>query len=226
MAVFQIGDKVKFLNDVGGGIVTRITDDLVFVRDDSGFDMPMDPKELIRTADMQGVGRMFNENLDKYLPSVPKPLGQAKPKETPPTAEEEVKVLRAQVANLKDQVARLTRQLQQAQRANAQGVVDNVLAQHMIDSTTAEVDLHIERLAYDYADLPAHEAFATQMRYFRSCMNQAVANRVGKVIFICGVGHSILRGELLKELKAYDNVVVMDAPMSRYGVGAIEVYIK
>ena len=61
MAKFQIGDKVKFLNAVGGGVVTRVTDDFVFVQDDTGFDMPMPPTELIRMADMSGAGKMFNQ---------------------------------------------------------------------------------------------------------------------------------------------------------------------
>ena len=41
MAIFQVGDKVKFLNQTGGGVVTKVTDDFVFVEDESGFDMPM-----------------------------------------------------------------------------------------------------------------------------------------------------------------------------------------
>ena len=33
MTKFQIGDKVKFLNSIGGGVVTKITNDFIFVRD-------------------------------------------------------------------------------------------------------------------------------------------------------------------------------------------------
>ena len=33
---FEIGDKVKFLNQIGGGIVTKITDDFIFVEDEQG----------------------------------------------------------------------------------------------------------------------------------------------------------------------------------------------
>ena len=56
---FEPGDKVKFLNQTGGGIVTKVTDDFVFVQDDTGFDIPMQPDELIRMADMQGAGKLF-----------------------------------------------------------------------------------------------------------------------------------------------------------------------
>ena len=40
MTNFEIGDKVKFLNSVGGGIVKKIQGGQVFVEDESGFDMP------------------------------------------------------------------------------------------------------------------------------------------------------------------------------------------
>ena len=40
MAQFEIGDKVKFLNAVGGGIVKKIQGGMVYVEDETGFDMP------------------------------------------------------------------------------------------------------------------------------------------------------------------------------------------
>ena len=226
MTKFQLGDKVKFLNQTGGGIVTRVTDDFVFVQDDTGFDIPMDPKELIRMADMHGAGKMFNEAVEKTLPTTPAASPSGKPAVKPIEPEEEVKQLRSQVANLKDQVAHLQRQLQQLRQHNAQQVADNVLQQHLNSDNEAEVDLHIEQLAYNHAEMPAHEVFATQMRYFRRCMNDAVAMHIGKVVFIHGVGRGFLRDEIVKELKLYENIAFMDAPSWKYGSGAIEVYFK
>lgn len=230
MAKYQLGDKVKFLNQQGGGIVTKITDDFIFVQDETGFDIPMDPKELIRMADMSGAGKMFNDSL-KGLPSVNKPLSNNIPgapvKVTiPQTPEDEIKALKSQVANLKDQIARLKSQLSMLQKQNAQSFADNILAQYMVSPGEAEVDLHIENLTERPGDLSAHEAFEIQMHYFRTCMNHAELNRVKKVVFIHGVGRGILKDEILKELKQYDNVAVMDAPMRKYGVGAVEVYFK
>ena len=67
MTKFQIGDKVKFLNSIGGGVVTKITPDFVFVRDDTGFDMPMPPSELIRMADMSGVAAWITSHFWAFL---------------------------------------------------------------------------------------------------------------------------------------------------------------
>ncbi len=43
----SIGDKVRFLNEVGGGVVTRIDKDIVYVEDDDGFDIPVDIAEVV-----------------------------------------------------------------------------------------------------------------------------------------------------------------------------------
>lgn len=226
MAKFEIGDKVKFLNQIGGGIVTKVTDDFVFVQDDTGFDIPMQPTELIRMADQQGAGKMFNATMEAHLKGKGTPLPSASPiiKPATLTPEEEIKQLKSQVANLKDQVAKLKKQLETLQRQNSQTLNDNVLLQHMVADGEAEVDLHIEMLHERPADLPDHEVFQTQMRYFRTCMNHAFANNVKKVVFIHGVGRGILKNEIEKELKQYDGIYFFDAPMAKYGAGAVEVY--
>lgn len=45
---FKPGDKVKFLNDVGGGIITKVTKDQAFVMDNDGFDIPMPFSQLVK----------------------------------------------------------------------------------------------------------------------------------------------------------------------------------
>lgn len=48
MASFQAGDKVKFLNNVGGGVITRVIDDrMVEVTTPDGFEMPILSDELL-----------------------------------------------------------------------------------------------------------------------------------------------------------------------------------
>lgn len=225
MAKFEVGDKVKFLNQVGGGVVTKVTQDFVFVEDETGFDMPMVAAELIRMADMTGAGKMFNQKVagEVPMPNKDNPALAPKPVQTP---EDEIKALKNQVANLKDQVAKLKKQLESLQRTNAKSIADNILIQHMVGNGEAEVDLHIDMLTPDSAKLQPHEAFELQMRYFRTCMNHAMANGVKKVTFIHGVGKGILKDELQKELKQYPGIYTLDAPMSKYGVGAIDVYFS
>lgn len=44
----KIGDKVRFLNDVGGGVIAGFPDkDTVLVRDEDGFDIPVLRRECV-----------------------------------------------------------------------------------------------------------------------------------------------------------------------------------
>ena len=43
----RVGDKVKFLNDVGGGLVTRIEGKIIYVEDEIGFEVPMPSEEVV-----------------------------------------------------------------------------------------------------------------------------------------------------------------------------------
>ncbi|MBO4751378.1 MAG: Smr/MutS family protein [Bacteroidales bacterium] len=230
MSKFQIGDKVKFLNQIGGGVVTKITDDFVFVQDETGFDMPMQATELIRMADMNGAGKMFNQRVSggsqQSVDDETEKVFTPKKPDSVESLQETVKQLQSQVANLKDQVNKLKRQLAAAQKQGAKELAGNVLLQHMVADGEAEVDLHIDMLCENPGELAPHEAFQTQMRYFRTCLNHAFENHLKKVTFIHGVGRGILRDEIMAELKKYDDIAVMDAPMRKYGVGAVEVYFK
>lgn len=47
MATLNIGDKVRFLNSVGGGIVCRIDRDMAYVEDNDGFEIPVLIRECV-----------------------------------------------------------------------------------------------------------------------------------------------------------------------------------
>lgn len=52
---FKVGDRVRFLNDQGGGIVTKvISSSLVNVRIEDGFEIPTVVSELIKESEQQG----------------------------------------------------------------------------------------------------------------------------------------------------------------------------
>jgi len=58
---FQPGDKVKFLNEVGGGVVTRIIDSAtVEVAIEEGFDVPIKITDLIKVASTDASGKLFD----------------------------------------------------------------------------------------------------------------------------------------------------------------------
>jgi hypothetical protein len=90
----------------------------------------------------------------------------------------------------------------------------------------AEVDLHIHELVEDHSILEKSEILEFQKGYFIRCLESAISNHFLKVTFIHGVGNGILREVLLEVLKEYRGIEVFDAPMQKYGVGAIEVRIR
>lgn len=59
----KVGDRVRFLNDVGGGKVTRIQKDTVYVLGDDGFEVPVLQAEVIVVDDSKDSG--FNQNSDR-----------------------------------------------------------------------------------------------------------------------------------------------------------------
>jgi hypothetical protein len=63
---FQVGDKVKFLNEKGGGVVSRIiTSIMVNVMTEDGFEIPTMTSELIRVDPKGKVESMFDEDFPK-----------------------------------------------------------------------------------------------------------------------------------------------------------------
>ncbi|OFX20653.1 MAG: hypothetical protein A2033_05070 [Bacteroidetes bacterium GWA2_31_9] len=44
---YNVGSKVRFLNDVGGGVITRVKNEMVWVKTEDGFEMPSNKSELV-----------------------------------------------------------------------------------------------------------------------------------------------------------------------------------
>ncbi|MBL7112602.1 MAG: DUF2027 domain-containing protein [Bacteroidales bacterium] len=66
----KIGDKVKFLNDVGGGVVTRFIDpSKVMVETEDGFEVPAMLKDLILEENGTNLSKIRHGSEDKYEPA-------------------------------------------------------------------------------------------------------------------------------------------------------------
>lgn len=104
----------------------------------------------------------------------------------------------------------------------------NPLQTYMIQRDVAEVDLHVEKLLATRLELKNAEEkdyLARQLQVFETCLNQAIRHRLSKIIFIHGIGNGILKAEMEKKLKQYENLHFMEASRVKYGAGALEVYI-
>ena len=103
---------------------------------------------------------------------------------------------------------------------------DAFILKHKTGDREAEVDLHIHELVDDSTTFEKVEILEYQKNYFLRCMESAIASNFLKVTFIHGVGNGVLREVLLDILKKQEGIEVFDAPMQKYGVGAIEVRIR
>lgn len=89
-----------------------------------------------------------------------------------------------------------------------------------------EVDLHIEQLVDDMAGLSNGDMLLVQMKEFRRVMDENIAKKGTKIVFIHGKGEGVLRKSILQELKyRYKGCTWQDASFREYGYGATMVKI-
>ena len=66
---YKVGDKVKFLNDVGGGVITKIiSPTMVNVAVEDGFDMPVLTNELLLAESSEPKESVFNQDFSNAVP--------------------------------------------------------------------------------------------------------------------------------------------------------------
>jgi uncharacterized protein (DUF427 family) len=89
------------------------------------------------------------------------------------------------------------------------------------------VDLHIEQLSQRHDQMNNIEIFNLQMDTFRIELQRAFAARMPKIVFIHGVGNSILKQEITNELvRKHKAFRFQDASFREYGYGATLVYLN
>ncbi len=100
---------------------------------------------------------------------------------------------------------------------------ESFLDKHKVDDRIAEVDLHINELVENPAIFDKNQVLTLQLNYFKKCIDQAIVEKLSKIVFIHGVGNGTLKNEILRYLEVLDGIQAYDAPYARYGLGATEV---
>ncbi|MCX6292607.1 MAG: DUF2027 domain-containing protein [Bacteroidetes bacterium] len=85
------------------------------------------------------------------------------------------------------------------------------------------VDLHIEELVKDHASMSNAQIISYQLNFFHFEMDQAILNKLNKIIFIHGVGQGVLKSAIKEELKKFPNIRYREASSEKFGYGATEV---
>ncbi|MBN2610818.1 MAG: DUF2027 domain-containing protein [Bacteroidales bacterium] len=90
-----------------------------------------------------------------------------------------------------------------------------------------EIDLHIEKIFENHDGMSAGEIITMQMNRFYTALEEAMINKVQKIVFIHGIGNGKLKYELLKALdEKYPDLKYQDASFKEYGYGATMVYLS
>ncbi|CAN5398276.1 DUF2027 domain-containing protein [soil metagenome] len=88
-----------------------------------------------------------------------------------------------------------------------------------------EVDLHIEELLNNWSGMTNAQLIDVQLKHMQKELDEAVANRYQRIIFIHGVGNGRLKSEVRRILSGYKGIRFHDASYQRFGFGATEVLL-
>jgi DNA-nicking Smr family endonuclease len=90
-----------------------------------------------------------------------------------------------------------------------------------------EIDLHIEALTKDHANMNNAQMLELQVSTFEKALENAIATGMKDIIFIHGVGSGKLRTEIHKRLSGHPDISYFaDARKEKFGYGATEVSFK
>ena len=192
----KIGSEVKFLNDVGGGIVLEIfSDGTASVEGEDGFDMKYNLSELML------VSESITEQEEAYnnkLPDLAKIIAQ----------------------DVNEERQKLIQKDFEVKYANVRATNQQRRREHMV------IDLHIHELIDDQSGLQDRTKLDIQLNHFERMMRIAGEQRIKRVIFIHGVGQGVLRNQIRTRLDSYyPDCTVRDANPREYGAGATEVIL-
>lgn len=240
----NIGDKVRFLNDVGGGIVKSIKPGgVAMVEDEDGFDIPclVDDLVVIETNEHNVDVHKFDKWHKNDKPTVQKVVskdGQTAPlsgkeylaSKGPAENEDETdENLEARVVRLEMLVAKLTMRLERLEDAKAAKEKEKLQAKQQRKAQRDEelvIDLHAHELLETTSGMSATDIKKHQIGIFNRIMQENLSVKGKKIIFIHGKGDGVLRKAIIDELNyKYKSCEYQDASFQQYGFGATMVII-
>lgn len=229
----KVGDKVRFLDAVGGGKITSIDSrGMVMVEDEDGFEIPALASQCVVIDDEEdqrqaGHAPVHQAPLTKTQKIAREALSEVdRLKEENRQLKEHIHALEAELADLKLAMLKLqfgsknekqkSKSQDQAQRKPYEVLRDGII----------EVDLHIHNLMDNTAGMDNAAMLRRQMEVFEETMQSYLKAKNQKIVFIHGKGEGVLRKSILDEVKRkYKNCETQDASFQRYGFGATMVII-
>ena len=227
----DIGDKIKFLDDVGGGTVKGFArGGYAIIEDKDGFEIPYPIKQCVVIEKYKSQPKISQEEKLRYTQQ----RKEAEAKE----AEQKRKLLE------KEEKRRFELELRQALKdkystdvlsgSGKRQKIKIKAMQHEEDSLVREtafgvleVDLHANQLLLTTKGMGNTDILLYQLSKFNEVMRQYHRKKGTQLVFIHGKGEGVLRNALLHELRTkYPQCYWQDAPFHKYGFGATKVTIR
>jgi DNA-nicking Smr family endonuclease len=102
-----------------------------------------------------------------------------------------------------------------------------IVTSQTIAKPAPEVDLHIEVLTQEHANMNNAQMLELQLNTFEKSLENAIAAGMKNIVFIHGVGSGKLRTEIHKRLSGHPDIKFFaDARKEKFGYGATEVNFK
>ena len=209
----NIGDKVRFLDDVGGGKIAGFQGkDIVLVEDADGFQIPT-PKSKVVVIE-PAVWEEQSDSEEVSSSGMVKTAQDAAQHHADQCREEEKKKLAETVPQMK-------------REDRVRPVAWHSLTDHTPKDAPVVIDLHAHELLETTAGMSHGDILRYQLRTMRDALEQHKNNRGQKLIFIHGKGQGVLRQAVINELKHYfPHLPFQDASFSEYGYGATQVTMR
>ena len=238
----KIGDKVRFLDAMGGGKVTGFKGtNLVLVEDEDGFEIPTLITQCVVVTD-EGDARAAGHAHIHEAPLTERAKQIVEAKTENQRLTDENKVLKDEIARLKAEIDQLKLALLKAQyNTNPKDTksqnkksgsneplkaIDGSLLPGVLKDGIIEVDLHINELLESTAGMDNAAMLKYQLSVFKKTMDTYKKCKKQRIVFIHGKGEGVLRRALIDDLRLhYPLCTYQDASFQQYGFGATMVTI-
>ena len=238
----KIGDKVRFLDSIGGGKVSGFQgSNIVLVEDEDGFEIPTLITQCVVVTD-EGDARAAGHAPIHEAPLTERARQIVEAKTENIRLEEENRILKDEISRLRAEIDHLKLALLKAQyNSNPKDIakgkaknnenqplkaLDGSLLPGVLRNGIIEVDLHINELLETTAGMDNAAILKYQLSVFRKTMDTYKKCKNQRIVFIHGKGEGVLRRALSDDLKLrYTRCTYQDASFQQYGFGATMITI-
>ncbi len=208
IAFMKVGDQIEFVNHQGGGVITKISNNIVWVEMTDGLEIYCGINEVYKSQ-ISAIKKVKRQSQKSKNTITNKNL-----KDSEINWEEKKPI----VIKVKDKDFHV--------HPSIIGESAKPLNKGNEPEIRWVIDLHIEEIIDDYRRLSNGEILEIQLKKFNQVIQDAIKKKIKRLIVIHGVGKGVLKNEIMKEACNYNVISIHDAPYIEFGKGATEMILS